>query len=302
MTRTTGQTKAVQESTRQRIARALLAERLGLEGDWRDPEFKISLPPRLPLNPGQKILPGDVREIESGIRRLETMGCHKRALYWCIAQLGKQAEDARQGWWFTTEVNEDESKNKEIAHLHALATREDMVGLITKVSATTDAIRNYRRELLLVAEACSDFIDLPGGWLTEPVLPEESLSVLLASLHWVQKLATAWESPNAKALIKSKGLLFLLAYVWHCTASKEVSIGRRNSHNAASRRSPYRLSTKVAQGLSEIVHAYQGSEYTASDLNDKLQDFADTEPTLFGGILALTRTLDETARRDSFQK
>jgi hypothetical protein len=227
------------------------------------------------------------------------MGCHKRALFWCVAQLGKQAEDARQGWRFTTKVNEDETKNMEIAHPPSIATREDMVGLITKVGAAADAIKKYRNELILVADAFADTIDLPSGLLTEPQLPEESLAVLLASLHWVKKLASAWESPNATALMKSKGLLPLLAYVWLHAASEEVRIGRRKPRGAAAGRSPYRLSTAAAQEVAEIIHAYKGGEYTANDLNDKLQDFATREPQVFNGLLALVRTLDETARRGS---
>jgi hypothetical protein len=44
MTPKTEQTKASKDSIRDRIATALLHERLGLEGDWRDPEFEIILP------------------------------------------------------------------------------------------------------------------------------------------------------------------------------------------------------------------------------------------------------------------
>jgi hypothetical protein len=78
-------------------------------------------------------------------------------------------------------------------------------------------VRKYRDELLLVA-SCDDSIDLPSGFLTGPEIPEESMQVLLSSLSWVRQLASAWQSPNSTALMKSKGLLFLFVYVWVCTA------------------------------------------------------------------------------------
>ena len=50
------------------------------------------------------------------------------------------------------------------------------------------------------------------------------------------------------------------------------------------------------QNLTEVLAMYEGHEYTADDLNDKLHDFATKEPTLFDGLVALLGRLDETAK------
>jgi hypothetical protein len=180
-----------------------------------------------------------------------------------------------------------------------MATREDMVALANKVRAALEGIKRYRDELLLVADACSDSIDLPSGLFSEPELPDESMIVLLSSLSWVRKLALAWESPNATALMKSKGLLFLLAYAWVCTAARLVDVDRKPQHRSSKGTTSYRLSTGAAQELAEVAHIYLGRSFTAGDLNDKLQDFATSEPEVFRGLLALAETLHETARNTS---
>ncbi len=175
---------------RQRIATALLYERLGLEGDWRDPEFHICLPESLPTLTGVKLSSTDAREMNSSLRRLSVLGCHERVLYWCLSQIGGEAEDARQGKKRVVIPHEDESKNQVRVESRAMATRQDMIGLANKARAAERALRKYRDELLLVA-SCDDSIDLPSGFLTGPEIPEESMQVLLSSLSWVRRLASA---------------------------------------------------------------------------------------------------------------
>jgi hypothetical protein len=291
----TGRTKGNgtgKESTRQRIATALVYERLGLDGDWRDPDFEIILPTTLPANKVPKLSSLDVREVENGLSRLVAMGCHERALYWCVAQLGNDAEDARQGKRLIIKLHEDENKSQAVTVNPAMATQQDMKGLMNKARAASKTIRKYRNELLLIADVCKDSIDLPGGL----ELPEESIVILLQSLSWVQKLAAAWESPNATALMKSKGLLFLLVYVWACTAGEPAGGDQKRRHASGKRTARRRLPNNVAQELAEIVHVYQGVNFTAGDLNDKLQDFANDEPIVFNALVALTRTVNQTAR------
>jgi hypothetical protein len=154
---------------------------LGLEGDWRDPEFRISLPKSLPTLSGRKPSSTDAREIHSSLHRLTVLGCHERMLYWCLSQIGGEAEDTRQGKKRVVIPHEDERKNQERVISRAMATRQDMIGLANKVRAAERVVRRYRDELLLVA-SCDDSIDLPSGFLTGPEIPEESMLVLLSSL------------------------------------------------------------------------------------------------------------------------
>jgi hypothetical protein len=298
LTQKTKRTETGKETTRQRIATALIYERLGLDGDWRDPDFEISLPETLPRNRDRILSSPEARELESGLARLVALGCNKRALYWCIGQLGSEAEEARQGKRLIVKVNEDERKNQEIKVNPAMATRQDMAGLINKVRAASVAIKKHRSELLMVADACRESIDLPSGFLTDLELPEEAMMILLQSLSWVQKLASAWESPNPTALMKSKGLLFLLVYVWLHTTNQPDGGGAKK-HSGTKRATPYRIPNDAVQNLAEIVHLYQGVGFTAVDLNDKLQDFAVNEPTVFNTLVALAKVVDQTARRRS---
>ena len=293
MTRRTRETGTGKDSLRQRIATALLYERLGLEGDWRDPEFHISLPESLPTLSGRKLSSTDAREIDSSLHRLSVLGCHERVLYWCLSQIGGEAEDARQGKKRVVILHEDEGKNQERVISRAMATRQDMVVLVNKVRAAERAVRKYRDELLLVA-SCDDPIDLPSGFLTGPEIPEESMLVLLSSLSWVRRLASAWQSPNSTALMKSKGLLFLLVYVWLRTAT-ESGRGQKQRRTGTKQATPYRIPNDAAQELAEIVHMYRRISFTAGDLNDKLQDFAVNERIVFDGLVALLEALDRTA-------
>lgn len=170
-----------------------------------------------------------------------------------------------------------------------------MRGLINKVDAASKAIREYRDALLLVADVCADSIELPESAFTSTELSEDSLSLLLASLHWVKKLTGAWQSPNATALLKSKGALFLLVYVWFRTASAEIVRNRRAPRKSGTRRTNTRLSRAAAQAVADIVNLCHGVEHTADALNDKLQDFTISEPEIFQTLLSLSRAIDAAA-------
>lgn len=167
-----------------------------------------------------------------------------------------------------------------------MGTREDMEGIVNAARSLSKAVRNHRDELLLVANASQDAIELPSGFLIDSLeLPEEAMLVLFSSLMWLRKLASAWQSPNATALMKSKGGLFLLVYVWwHTTAHTRGGSA------------PYRLATEHAREVTDIIDAYQGVSYHIRDLSDKLHDFATKEPVLFRRIVALLTRLDEAAK------
>jgi hypothetical protein len=100
--------------------------------------------------------------------------------------------------------------------------------------------------------------------------------------------------------MKSKGLLFLLVYVWLRTTA-EPGRGHKRRPIDAKQATPYRIPNDTAQELAEVVHLYRGIAFTAGDLSDKLQDFATNEPTVLRGLVDLLETLDHTARSASFR-
>jgi len=286
-------TREAKALIRQKIATALLLERLGLEADWHDPDFPINLPTSLPSNTSRSLTRSDLRDIESGLRRLGSIGCNERVLYWCLGQLTDTAEKERHGdeTVIRNAGSEQEEDFQKTSKPHSMPTRQDMLALSNKARNTAKAIKRQERELLLMSRVFADSIEGPSGFFNEPQLPEESIAILLSSLGWIRKLADAWQPPNLRVLTKSKGLLFLLVYVWYCTAFEEANRKRRN-RRARKDSSSHRLSPNTALEVAEIVHAYTGKGYKAGDLNDKLQDFVTNEPAVFEPLLDLVKTLN----------
>jgi hypothetical protein len=73
---------------RNRIAEVLLAERLGLSDDWKDPDNIPDLPQTLPPVAGRKMSPGEAKEVEKQVTLLVACGCRRHVLYWCLERLG----------------------------------------------------------------------------------------------------------------------------------------------------------------------------------------------------------------------
>jgi hypothetical protein len=169
-----------------------------------------------------------------------------------------------------------------------------MAGLSSKVRSAAQAIVKYREELLLLSEVCSD-IELPSGIMTEPELPEEALLLLLQSLSWVSRLSVQWQSPNATQLLKSKGLLFMLTYVWIRTTNPQTPAEVKRKPGRTRSNAAVRLPNGAAQEVAMIAHIYLGADFTSGDLSDKLQDFAHVEPALFKELIALMQILHSAA-------
>jgi hypothetical protein len=268
-------------SNKRRIADLLLAERLGLEGDWMDPDFITDLPARLPQNANPKLPREDVNAIEGSIGRLVKFGCNRKVLYWCIRQMGAEANHFREGEKAITVLNDNEAPREERPVKASIATREDMAGLINKLKAASRALRQHRPELLLVADACADSHPLPSGMVTGPA-PDagESMVVLLDSLSWAKRLAQSFYSPNVMTLVKSKGILFLLAYVW------------LHSQQLPGQGASKRLPRQAADNIAHIAYLYCRVDWSAGDVNDKLQDFHQKQPNLFRKMVSRLEDLD----------
>ena len=145
-----------------------------------------------------------------------------------------------------------------------------------KAKAARRLIHRHQRELLLIADTKE--VPPPSGIMTEPEIAEYALALLEDSLTWVSGLAEAYTAPFEKTLLKSKGLLYLTAYVLaHADASK---IRRRRRDGV----------DKALAGLASMVTK---REWSPSDLLAKLRKFERDHPRLYK---LLVRKLDELHR------
>jgi hypothetical protein len=280
---------------KRRIAQRVIGVRMGIESNWGDAAAIPPLPEDLPQNGEPKLTIEETSAIEACIIRLVNLGCIRNVLYWCIQEFGTDADRLVGGG-------------------ASMATREDMAGLSKKVKGVIEATRRYRDELLVVAEACPEAHPLRRGWLTEPApLASEQMTDLLDHLSWLDELAESWQSPNVNSLMKNKGILYLLAYVWlHTQEQPETKAEKRHSKHSSRQASPYRLPRQNADVVTEIAYQYRwkGSgetkrgrnapqdsddSYKTEDFQDKLQDFCTEHPSLFKNMLSLLRALDKEA-------
>jgi hypothetical protein len=215
--------------SRKRVEEALLAERLGLHDDWVErweqggEWLEGSLAPaELPQFIRDTLGRGnDYDEVEGHIRRLEKAGCRRPVLYFCLEELSPDAAAMREGRRRKLVPRNDSEFNPpaEWAEGRKLATHETLEAVGGNAEKTRRLIHEHQRELLLVAD--TNEFPLPRGMMTGPEDAAETLSLLKESLSWVARLAGAYTAPLEKTLLKSKGLLFLTAYVLaHADARK----------------------------------------------------------------------------------
>ena len=293
---------------RNRIAELLLAERLSLHVEWLDPGNIAVLPQTLPQGGGRKLSPTDVKDLEKYLDGFVRSGCSLRVLYWCLERLGPQADRKRAGEVLKlifpetprklikegAVFYEDETDIDWVSWTPALATREDMAGVITKIEAAAKAIRRFEKELVMVADALGDALPLPQGlWTDELFDADETMLILRQSLAWAKKLAASWQAPNHRLLVKSKGILYLLMYVWIHTKQSPAREGK-TKRKRSRKTKPYRIARQVAHTISIIAHLYCGMSSPAEDLIDKLEDFHDDYPDLHKSMVILLESLEES--------
>jgi hypothetical protein len=133
-----------------------------------------------------------------------------------------------------------------------------------KAKAARRLIHRHRRELLLVADAEED--PPPSGIMTEPVIAEYVLALLEDSLTWVSSLAEAYTAPFEKTLLKSKGLLYLTAYVLAHVDARKIR-GRRGD--------------AVGDALAGLASVVSRRTWSPSDLLAKLHKFEKDHPRLY---------------------
>jgi hypothetical protein len=148
-----------------------------------------------------------------------------------------------------------------------------MEAVRNKAEAARRLIHKHQRELLLVAD--TNEFRLPTGIMTVPEDADDALSLLKESLSWVSGLAGAYIAPFEKTLLKSKGVLFLTAYVLsHAQAPKVRGLRWMGVD-------------KELAGLASLVAE---TAWSPSDLRAKLREFEKDHPRLYK---LLVRKLDE---------
>jgi hypothetical protein len=271
--------------SRRKVEEALLAGRLGLDDDWvvRGEQggkwLEESLAPdRLPPFIRDTLGPKGTDEVEGHIRKLEKAGCRRPVLYFCLEELSPEAVAIREGRRRKLVPGNDGEFNTASGweEKRKLATREDMEAVRNKAEATRRLIHKQQRELLLVAD--TDEFRLPTGMEAVPKDAEDAFWLLNESLSWVSRLAGAYTTPYEKTLLKSKGLLFLTAYVLAHVDARKVKERRWMG---------------VKGELAGLASFVTKKAWSPSDLRGKLRKFERDYPRLYKMLL---RKLDELHR------
>jgi hypothetical protein len=268
--------------SRRRVEEALLAERLGLNDEWverweqggkciEESLAPAGLPPFIRATVNRSKL----YKVEEHLKRLVAAGCRRSVLYFCLEELSPEATAIREGrrrrsvpggdGEFTLAAERTEGR--------PLATREDMEAVRNKAEAARDLIHHHQRELLLVADI-NEF-RLPTGMTTVLEDADDALLLLKESLSWVSSLSEAYTAPFEKTLLKSKGLLYLTAYVPAHADAKKIRERRGNG---------------VDNALAGLASLVTEREWSPSDLRVKLRKFEKDHPRLYK---LLVRKLDE---------
>jgi hypothetical protein len=281
----------VAKVSRRKVEEALLADRLGLydewvlkQEDWSEVDegyqiLKESIAPAgLPPFIRATLRQDKVDDAEGHIKRLVGAGCRPEVLYFCLEELSSDSEAVREGRRRRSVPGNDGEFNlsAERTEGRPLATRDDMKAVRKNAEKTRRLIHHHQRELLLVAD--TDEFGLPTGVATVPKDADDALSLLKESLDWVSSLAVAYATPFEKTLLKSKGLLFLTAYVLKHAEARKVKEQR------------WMGAKGELAGLASLVTK---KKWRPSDLSGKLRKFGKDHPRLYRLLL---RKLDELHR------
>lgn len=259
--------------SRKKVEEVLLADRLGLDDEWverweqggkcvEESLAPAGLPPFIHTTLSRP----KVYRVEEYLNRLVAAGCRRPVLNFCLEQLSPEAVAAREGKRWRSVPREDGELDLLVEPMEGrpLATREDMEAVRTKAKATRRLIHRYQRELLLVAD--TNAFGLPTGMEAVPKDADDTFWLLNESLSWVCNLAEAYSKPFEKTLLKSKGLLYLTAYVLTHADIRETR-GRRGNG--------------VDTALAKLASLFTKRELSPSDLRAKLRKFKNDHPRLY---------------------
>jgi hypothetical protein len=287
------------KSARKKISEQLLIERLRLEEEWLDPDnICKDFPTRLPKSIRQQRSPAEIKDLKKALDQLSKRGCHMGVLYWCLNRLGPRADWLRRGGEEIPPLVEDSQTVSMPTEPRKLATREDMAHLIRQVKSTAKTIYRFRRELLLSADALGDDCPLPESFLGEgPSDSIDSLYLLRASLRWVLQLAEYWETPYEATLMKSKGILYLLAYVSiYADASASHPNERLHAKRSRAAKDSRILTSRDAETISQIAYLYCRMDLPPADLIAKLEAFQSDHAMPYARLVDKLAHVDGAAR------
>jgi hypothetical protein len=285
------------KTARKRITEQVLIERLSLDKEWLDPEnIHVHFLDQLPESIRKQKGPTLIRDVERDIDRLVAHGCHRGVVYWCLERLAPEEEQFRLKG-AATPVLEDQPGTQPIP-AQPLATREALSPLISQLRSVSGMLQRYKREFLFAAEAFEGQIPLPDGLLTDgPSDPIEALFLLQASLTWVRKLAENWAAPQLTTIMRSKGTLYLLAYVSMQSKPNEP----RHNPGAETKAGAALGSTGLlrradARVIAHIVYACSDIAVHEDDMITKLGTFRRDHPALYYRLLSLVEHLHAAAQ------
>jgi hypothetical protein len=251
--------------SRRKVEEALLADRLRLHDEWverleeggkcvEESLAPAGLPPFIRVTLGRD----KVYDVEGHIKRLVAAGCRRPVLHFCLEELSPEAAAIREGRRRRSVPGEDGEFTlvAERTEGRPLATREDMEAVRNKAEAARRLIHRHQRELRLVAD--TNEFRVPTGIMTAPKDADDAFWLLNESLTWVSSLAEAYTAPFEKTLLKSKGLLYLTAYVMAHADIGETR-GRRGDG--------------VDNALARLASLFTKRELSPSDLRAKLRKF-----------------------------
>lgn len=257
--------------SRKKVHESELEARLGLDVPWVDVVEKRGkwidesvAPTDLPESIRAMFDAGEIKEVESCLDSLAALGCQRPVLYFCLEELSDDAGAFREGRKRVSVADEDgeyETLDK-WDEGHPYGSRKELEHLIANADLTKHLVHRYRSELLLAAQTGEH--RPPGG---ETELDDvEALSQLEKNLGWVSRLAQEYTPPFLDKILKSKGYLFLTAYVTRYA----------NTKKDPGQRMPARDKT-----LESLMGKFNDTGQKASDLREKLRKFERDYPRLY---------------------
>lgn len=273
---------------RKGVTERLLRVRLGLDQDWlnRDEQGLAQLPTALPRFIAQEHSGREIKELEGTLDRLIAAGCRRGVLIFCLQQLSPEAKEVLAGRELKFAPGKDGADEVEQKRLRPLGTREHLEAVSNSAEKLTRLVGDYRRELLMAAEAGqpADVSTMLNDFkLTDE---DETFSLLLKLLAWVRELADSYAAPYEELLMQSKELLYLTLYVsMHASIEKLKSSQRRaDSQMPATRRGKERRARRYVHpdhALAYVATFCTGRQWAPSDLLANLKRFRTDYPALY---------------------
>ena len=294
---------------RKKIDAAVLAERLGLDEPWierweQDGEWneKSCAPDQLPAFIRSTHTKAEINEVEADIHRLVAAGCSGPVIYFCIDMLSPSAEEIRSGREWTAISGKDGGECSQVKSKRKLATSEDLGTVANTAKEARKQVHRYQSELLLMADTGEH--PLPGSMMTQLTLAVDAIDLLESSLTWVAELAEAYTASFESTLLKSKGLLYLTAYVSMYAengklrspqhlAQKDIAVPNQREVRAQRDALPH---DNALASLARICTGKDGG-WSPSDLYAKLHKFEEDHPRLFAKLQAKLKELHEFPTR-----